>query len=350
MLRSPASTQGQRRGNPRFVLARTALGLGLIAYLGVSGAIDWSALTGLVKAWRLTAAALLLLFLAVVASSWRLCILLRGQGLYLSLGASLRLSLLGAFFNNFMPGSNGGDLVRIYLAAKPHPGRRTEIGTTLVIDRAIGLLALLLTPLLVAAVGRGAVVRNAALDGLLLFAALTSVALVAGTVMCADPDGVFRRGAMHVFRRFSWSAYAEPILDSVHAHRRNSRVLVCALGISALIQGLVIQAIQLILLANGAPSPSWGSALLTPFGMLANALPLTPGGLGVGEVAFDALFLLVGVTGGAEALLAWRALTTLIDLGGGAVLLAGRTGVSMMGAERSRPLVERGTPADPGAS
>ena len=56
--------------------------------------------------------------------------------------------------------------------------------------------------------------------------------------------------------------------------------------------------------------------VLIPLGFLVNALPLTPGGLGVGEVAFDKLFALAGLAGGVEALLAWRVLTTVIDISG----------------------------------
>ena len=64
--------------------------------------------------------------------------------------------------------------------------------------------------------------------------------------------------------------------------------------------------------------------------MLANALPLTPGGIGIGEAAFEALFQSVGAMGGAETILAWRVLTTLIDLAGGALLLLGRTDTTMV--------------------
>jgi len=69
--------------------------------------------------------------------------------------------------------------------------------------------------------------------------------------------------------------------------------------------------------------------LVVPFGTLANALPLTPGGLGVGEAAFVGLFSAIGAAGGAEAILAWRVLTTLIDLVGGALLVVGRVDMSV---------------------
>ena len=38
---------------------------------------------------------------------------------------------------------------------------------------------------------------------------------------------------------------------------------------------------------------------------------------------------MVGVVGGAEAIMSWRLLTSLIDLGGGLILLAGRTEINV---------------------
>jgi hypothetical protein len=49
------------------------------------------------------------------------------------------------------------------------------------------------------------------------------------------------------------------------------------------------------------------SAAQASLGMLANALPVTPGGIGVGEAAFEQLFALAGgVAGGAMLILSWR--------------------------------------------
>jgi uncharacterized membrane protein YbhN (UPF0104 family) len=41
-------------------------------------------------------------------------------------------------------------------------------------------------------------------------------------------------------------------------------------------------------------------APIFPFGILVTALPLAPGGLGVGHAAFDRLFSMVGLPGGAN--------------------------------------------------
>ena len=59
---------------------------------------------------------------------------------------------------------------------------------------------------------------------------------------------------------------------------------------------------------------AWRMSLLIPLGQVANSLPLTPGGLGVGEAAFDLLFSLGGLKRGADILLGWRLVTVLIGM------------------------------------
>ena len=54
--------------------------------------------------------------------------------------------------------------------------------------------------------------------------------------------------------------------------------------------------------------------LIVPLGFIANCLPFTPGGLGVGETAFNSLFSAAGLSGGAEALVCWRVWTALVRL------------------------------------
>jgi uncharacterized membrane protein YbhN (UPF0104 family) len=63
--------------------------------------------------------------------------------------------------------------------------------------------------------------------------------------------------------------------------------------------------------------PSVLVATLSLLGLIANALPITPGGVGVGEAAAEALFRAVGVPGGAALVAAWR---------------VGMIGVSIVGA------------------
>ena len=82
----------------------------------------------------------LALWLGVVR--WRL--VLEAQGLELSLARATRISLVAQFFNSFLLGSTGGDLIKAYYAARETHHRKTEAVTTVFVDRLVGLWAMLL--------------------------------------------------------------------------------------------------------------------------------------------------------------------------------------------------------------
>jgi len=96
------------------------------------------------------------------------------------------------------------------------------------------------------------------------------------------------------------------VADALYAFRKHKRAILEAglwtlVGHAALLLGFAAAGTVLV-----PESPALVTGFLGGLGMLANALPLTPAGLGVGETAFDRLFALVGVTGGATLPLAWR--------------------------------------------
>lgn len=78
---------------------------------------------------------------AVLATRWWW--LLTALSIRLRLGAAIRLHFLGLFYNNIMPSSIGGDLIRAWYAAK-HTDKRIEAALSVFIDRGIGLFGLVL--------------------------------------------------------------------------------------------------------------------------------------------------------------------------------------------------------------
>ena len=69
-------------------------------------------------------------------------LLLRTQGIFISLWMAVRLYLLGWFYNNVMPGSVGGDLIRLWYVTK-HTDKKFEASLSVLVDRAIGLISTL---------------------------------------------------------------------------------------------------------------------------------------------------------------------------------------------------------------
>ena len=307
-----------------FVLARASLGVGLLIYLGVSSSINWGALLGLIRAWPITASALLILLVDAGLMAWRLSLLLRAKGFFLSLGSSLRLTLIGIFFNLFLLGATGGDVVKLFYATQGNPGRRTEVATIVLLDRAVGMFALLILPLLLVPFFSELFASSPILRDLVRLIIFLAVAMLLGSILCLSSRVRNLRFVSWLFAKVPGGAYAETIFHTVHGYRHNLGTIGASVAISLVTHVLATVVTLLSIQAINPAGFSWVMAALIPLGHLANSLPLTPGGLGVGEAAFGALFAVAGLTGGAEALLGWRLLNFLIGLPGLLFYLHGR--------------------------
>lgn len=71
---------------------------------------------------------------------WRL--LLKVQGISLGWFRTLRIYLIGLFFNLFLLGATGGDVVKIFYAMRETASKKSAAFLSVVVDRMMGLLAL----------------------------------------------------------------------------------------------------------------------------------------------------------------------------------------------------------------
>lgn len=302
---------------------RLAVGVALLFYLAHSRLIDFRALSKIVTAWPVTLAALVLIFLDIFFMSLRLCWLFRPQQLRLPLGQSLALTLISSFFATFLPGAAGGDLAKLYYAARENRGRRAEIVTTIAFDRVVGLFSLLLLPLLFAPFFLPLIRSVAGLRVLLLITAALAATLLVAFLLCLFRQAWMIRMARSFSRFLPGRELPERVVATIGVYRGHAGILLAALA-AALISNLTLiaaTALAIYLLSPG--SLSMKMCLVIPMGDVANSLPLTPGGLGVGETAFSALFKIAGLSGGAEALLCWRIWRAMVGLAGLAIYLRG---------------------------
>jgi len=89
------------------------------------------------------AGALGIFIISQIIIGLRWWLLLRSQHIFINFWAVVRLYLLGWFYNNFMPGSVGGDLLRAWYVTK-HTDKRFEAALSVFVDRIIGLLSTLI--------------------------------------------------------------------------------------------------------------------------------------------------------------------------------------------------------------
>ncbi len=253
----------------------------------------------------------------------RLRLLLASQAIDLGFLQVCRLVVISFFFGVFMPGGAGGDIAKLYYLAKDFRGRTVEIATVLLVDRLVGLFSLLSVALLLALptyelLGELPVIRAlvamtvVTLSGLLVAAALSSSASL-------------RRNRAYVWliARIPFSRYFQRADDAMMAFRDHRPAVLRAVLLSAV--GHVLMAFTFMLAGSVLvpDAPMWATGFLAVLGMVANGLPLTPGGLGVGEAAFEALFAMIGADGGAGLMLAWRAAVLPLLVVGGLLYAAG---------------------------
>ena len=305
-------------------ILRTGIGVGLLVYLGTSGAINWRALLGLARVWPLTLAALAGLVLTFYIVAWRLMVLMAPLGMRLALGPAVRLTLIGQFFSTFLPGGTGGDLMKIYYASQGNQGRRMEVATIMLLDRAVGMFAMLLFPLLLTPFFPRLAGSSATLRKILWFSALIALAMLAGFLLCLSTRVRNSRLLLWIFRKMPLGVYAERMFDALHGFGAHPAALIASVGISLVAHAATAGIVLTLAVATGGAVQSLEASLLVPIGFLVNTLPLTPGGLGIGEAAFERLFRLAHIITGAEALLSWRLLSTLISLMGLVYYLQGR--------------------------
>lgn len=77
-----------------------------------------------------------------IAAAFRWHVLLKVQRIRLSLPRLSGLFLIGMFFNQFLPGGTGGDIIKSYYLLKETPDKKAGALLAVVFDRFIGLVAL----------------------------------------------------------------------------------------------------------------------------------------------------------------------------------------------------------------
>ena len=77
--------------------------------------------------YRWIAAAVLAYIIVEVGAVVRWQILLKVQGINLSNGRIIALFFIGMFYNQFLPGGTGGDIIKTYLLWKETPGQRPGV-------------------------------------------------------------------------------------------------------------------------------------------------------------------------------------------------------------------------------
>ncbi len=212
--------------------------------------------------------------------------LLKAQGLMLPFQRVMSLYFVGQFFNSFMPGSVGGDVIKAYFAARRTRQRKTEAITTIVLDRVIGLLALLAMTALIMVVFLRFFLSHRETRIALVFNIALLAAAMAGLIIVFRKN-VFEHWAFFkkLSERTSFGALVNRIYNAFHLCFRHPGLLTKTILLSLGNHLSLIFCAYFLGSALEIEMPFLDYLKIFPVINAISAIPVTPGGLGTREGA-----------------------------------------------------------------
>jgi uncharacterized protein (TIRG00374 family) len=243
-----------------------------------------------------------LICLVIPLTTLRWWLLLRAIGLDVPPRRAFLLTWIGNFFNSTLPGAVSGDVVKGYYIIKAQEAEgRTRAFMTLLIDRFVGLFGLIVIAFFALITNLSFFLQNPKLHSLMWLISGLFAGTIAfyGIAVWPFPQG--RDPFVRLFEKLPATHFTTKIYSAFKSYQHCKPTLAATLGIAVTIHALVaflfLQVAQLITQSE----IGLGTQLfLMPIGLITTAIPLAPGGIGIGHVAFESLYELVGVAGGAD--------------------------------------------------
>ena len=240
-----------------------------------------------------------------ILAGLRVEILLRSIGIKVGLLQCVLYNSVGSLFSIFLPGGISGDFARAYyfLSSDAVKGTsKTELISVLIMDRLIGCFVLVLIGLIASTFVSGTLGIDTKyfiaawliyFSGGLLIYSLIRIDLVGWAESTDKKFSKFLIPVGLVIKKMDLLAYSRIVIIQC-------LVISCVIHLSA---------ISLIALFSNLLKTSlsiWQIMGLAPFGLLVNMVPISPGGIGIGEQGFQLLFELAGGDQGGNTFLLSR--------------------------------------------
>jgi len=247
--------------------------------------------------YRWVLMAMLAYLVVEAAAAFRWNVLLKVQNIYLSVPRLTGLFFIGLFYNQFLPGGTGGDIIKSYYLLKETPDKKAGALLAVVFDRFIGLVALVaVTATLIALrydfLAQKPDTRN--LLWLLLFLLSASVAFLVATFVISG------------FKLFHYLPAHFPgrdklieIFAAYHLYARHWRATLVAFGASIVAHLATFTAFLFAAYALGVWVPLVDFFSIMPVERTISALPISFAGIGLREKVLQ--IMLNGLCGVSEA-------------------------------------------------
>jgi hypothetical protein len=228
---------------------------------------------------RYLLAAVLIFPLTYLITSYRWDLLLKVLEIKMRLSRAFVLNMVGAFYNTFLPGSTGGDLLKAYYAGQLTP-HRTRAWMSVLVDRVLGLLALVI----LGGVSASTQWHVPACRKV----ALASAAIIGGTTLCLVIFYVplLRKitGLDFILKRLPMQRHVLAAVEAMELYRKRPWTGIWSLVVSIPVHITVVTSAMLAGMAFGILKDHWEYYwVAVPVIVLSGSIPISPQGVGVME-------------------------------------------------------------------
>jgi uncharacterized membrane protein YbhN (UPF0104 family) len=280
----------------RYVLLALKLSVSVVLLVLLFSRIDaarlWATARLASVPWLLVA--LIVYGVNVIAAVWRWQLLLNAQRVAMPQRTLLGSFLVAAFFNNFLPSNIGGDVIRIGDTARA-AGSKTLATTVVLVDRGLGLMALVL----VAALGASAGVRIHPAAAAPIWPVWLWAGFLVGAVASAPavlaPDGFGRLlQPLTVFHPEWVGDRIETLTGALARFRSQPGALAGCFAGAVFVQATMVVFYFAVGYALHLDVGFADLAVVVPVSFVVQMLPVSVNGFGVREATFSFYFNKIG--------------------------------------------------------
>jgi glycosyltransferase 2 family protein len=224
-------------------------------------------------------------------------IILQVHGLNVPLRRTAQISLIGHFFNSFLLGSVGGDVLKAYYVARETHHKKTEAVVTVAVDRIIGLFSMLILACAMMLPARDFLaVMNPKLKPVIwLILAMTGGCAV--FIFLSFWGGVSRGvpRARVWLRRLPKGDFLERSIEAFREFGRDKTFFLRVFPVAMLANLVCIVHFMTLIWGFHLNAPIIAIAAIVPIVTCISTLPITPSGLGVRENLYVWFLAIPGV-------------------------------------------------------
>jgi uncharacterized protein (TIRG00374 family) len=232
----------------------------------------------------------------MVVGTYRWRMLLHVQDIDLPFAKLFPMNMIGQFFNAFLLGVTGGDVIKIYYVTQAAPGKRSAAGLSVIYDRILGLLGIMVWGLILTTVSYSFLTSTPQTHQAVWTFLLICCAAVGGISFALVLPWIRKHaGLWKLEQKLPFHGTIENLSDAFQRYARSPVENITVLAMSICIHGCIFLTMYVIALAIGLHASFWQLAAIVSIVNVLIAIPINVAGLGVREALFVYFLALIQI-------------------------------------------------------